>query len=173
MLFLDNHDIVQAFVPIDLQDGTNTGDYVSLENHNHVTILFVSGLGSDGDDPVLTTFQAKTGGGGAAKALSHVTSPSKVWKKQAATSLESVTQWTDASGDSTTNSWDENDTSAQESLLLVIEFDASDLDADNGYSFIRADVADTGGNAQLGWMCYILSEPRWARAPDKKITPLT
>lgn len=172
MLFLDNHDIVQAFVPIDLQ-AAQSGDYCSLENHNHVAILIVSGLGTDGDDPVITTFQAKTGAGGSAKPLSHVTSPSKVWKKQAATNLETVTSWTDASGDSTTNSWDENDTSAQQSLILVIEFDAADLDADNGFAFIRADVADTGGAAQLGWGCYILSEPRFARAPDAKISPLT
>ena len=172
MLFLDNHDIVQAFLPIDLQTA-QVGDYASLQIYNHVACVFVSGLGTDGDDPIITTFQATTGAGGSAKVLNMVTAPAKIWKKQAASNLTAVTKWTDATGDATTNSWDEDDTSAQESLVLVVEFDAADLDVDNGFSFVRFDVADTGTNAQLGYGFYVLSEPRWARAPDKKISPLT
>ncbi len=172
MLFLDKQDVVLAWLPVDINGAAQTGDYVSLENHNHVAFHFVSAVGTATDDPIITTFQADTGAGGNAKALSHVTSPSKVWKKQAATNLESVTEWTDASGDSTTNSWDENDTSAEQVLHLVIEFDAADLDADNGFRFIRGDVAAVS-NAQLTAAWYVLSEPRFARAPDAKITPLT
>jgi hypothetical protein len=48
--------------------------------------------------------------------------------------------------------------------LHCFSIDASDLDSANGFCCVRAVVPDTGGNAQLGAMLYILSGPRHAAA---------
>lgn len=171
-LFLDNHDIVQAFLPVDLQTA-QTGDYVNLASWGHVAVLFCSALGSGGDDPVVNCQQATDNGGTGVKDLDISTSPVKVFSKQAATSLTGVTTWSDASGSVTGgNTFDEDGTSAEESLLLLIEFDANELDVANGFDHMRITVDDTGSNAQLGCAFYILSEPRFALAPTSKQSPL-
>ena len=163
-LFLEQHQIIEGFPAVDLSDGANTGDWVSLKNYKHVTIIFRSGLGSAGQDPVLTVLQATDVSGAGSKALNIVTSPVQVFKKQAATSLASVGQWSDASGDVTTNTLT-NLTSAEQSCLWILEFDGAQLDVDADFDCISCTIADVGAGAQPGDLLYILSEPRHALQP--------
>ncbi len=170
MLFLDSNNIVEAAPAVDLSDGANTGDWVSLANHNHCAVVLISGVGTAGNDITLTIEQATNAAGDDNKALNLVTSPVKVWKKQAVTSLASVAVWTDAASGVTANAWTDA-ASAEQSLILVVEFDAADLDADGGFEFLQAS-ADAATGAEPGWIGYILSEPRYARAPDKHISAI-
>ena len=171
-LVLDNHDIVQAFLPVDLQTA-QTGDYVNLSAWGHVTVVFCSALGTAADDAVVNCQQADTNAGGNVKDLNISTSPVKVFQKQAATDLTAVTKWTAADGSVTGgNTFDEDGTSAEESQLVIIEFDTSELDVANGFNHMRITVDDTGGAAQLGCAFYILSEPRYAKSPTTKNSPL-
>lgn len=171
-LFLDNNSIVEGFACVDLNTGANTGDYVSLANWGHVAVVLIAGLGTAEDDPILVIEQADSNTGGSEKPLNHQTSPNKVHKKQAATSLAAVGAWSDASSDATANTWDEDTTSAEQSLILVSEFDASDLDVANGFNHIRGTVADTGSAAQPGVLFYILSQPRYAKVPTSQVSAL-
>ena len=50
--------------------------------------------------------------------------------------------------------------------MYVFEIDAADLDVDGGFDCIRVTVGDTGVNAQLGTIIYILSELRFAQKPQ-------
>jgi hypothetical protein len=162
MLTLEQCQIVPAIRPVDLQTATNAGDWVSLKNYKHVAIVFHSTIGTAGDDPVLTVLQATAVAGTSSKALNINTS--KAFKKQAATALTAVGQWSSAAADCTTNQWLNTDAAEQE-VVLVLEFDADELDVDGGFDCISVSVADVGGNAQLGAAYYILSEPRFATRP--------
>lgn len=158
---LEKCQIVGAFRPVDLQDGANSGDWVSLENYKRCAIVFWSAIGTGGDDPTLTLQQAGDAAGSDAKDLTVVTD---VYTKQAATNLLSTGQWTHETQVAAT-SYTDGDAAEQEALW-VIDIDADLLDVDNGFKFIQASVADVGSNAQLGACLYILHEPRYPDAPE-------
>lgn len=160
-LTLEKMQIVEGFPPVDLSAAANNGDWVSLKNYKHIAIVFASGVGTAGDDPVLTILQAQDVSGTGSKALNINTN--KVFKKQAATSLAGTGQWSSASANVSTNTLT-NDTAAEQALLWVVEFDSDELDADNGFDCVRATVADVGSNAQPGYLFYLLSEPRYGSA---------
>ena len=150
-------DIIESFPPVDLQTAANAGDWVSLKNAYGALLVFASGLGTAGDDPVITIEQATDNAGAGNKALSpSQATPKNVWKKQAATDLSAVTAWTDGNPDITTNVYDENGTSAEQDLLVAIWIDAADLDVAGGFDHVQASVADVGGNAQVGACFWIV-----------------
>lgn len=153
-------DIIPGFQPLDLQTA-RAGDYVSLKNWGHCTVVLYKGAGTAGDDPVLTFEQATAVAGTGVKNLAVVTYR---YQKQAATDLTGTGTWTkvtqSASQDVTLNT-----TSAEEAGMYVFEIDAEDLDVGGGFDCLRVSVADTGTNAQLGSLFYVLSCPRFAQAP--------
>ena len=163
-------DIVPAFGPVDLQDASGqhvTGDFVSLKNWGRVVVLFHSMLGTGAQDPTVTFRQAKDNADGSGKALSVVDT---IYRKQAATSLLAVGQWTKTT-QSAAATYTEG-TSAEEEALWAIEIRAEDLDVDGGFDHIRMTVADVGGNAQLGAGYYILCDPKHPAAPESVLSPL-
>ena len=76
--------------------------------------------------------------------------------------------WTDASGDISANDVT-NATAAEQSLIWVVEIRPDELDVDDGYDCIRADVNDVGTNAQPGYLFYIL-ELKEQRAPANAVS---
>ena len=163
MRFLEQAQIAAGFLPVDLSTGTASlreGDWVSLENFNHIAIVLYKDGGTAGDDVTLTVEQATDASGTGAKALNFTT----VARKQAA-DLFTVGQWAKATQPAG-NTYTDAD-SAEQELLWVVEFDADELDVANGYRFVRATVNDVGANAQLGCLFYILTEARFEDAIDK------
>lgn len=160
MRFLEQAQLAAGFLPVDMSAGANNGDWVSLEKFNHVAIVFYKAGGTAGDDPTLTIQQARDAVGSGAKNLPFT----RIYRKQGS-DLQTVGQWTVT--EQTANHQYTNDTSAEQQLFWVVEFDASELDVNNGFKFVRATVADVGANAQLGCLLYVLTEPRYADAVDK------
>ena len=158
MRFLEQAQIAAGILPSDLASGDQTGDWVSVEQYNRVAVVFFKDGGTAGEDPTLVIQEATDAAGSGAKNLSFTT----IYRKQGS-DLFLVGQWTEttqsAQGEYT------NATSAEEECIWVIEFDAADLDTDNGFKFIRANIDDIGTNSQLGCVLYILSEPRYADSP--------
>lgn len=154
-------DFVGAFEPLDLQTARN-GDYVSLKNAGHVTVLFYKGAGTDNDDPVLTFQQATAVAGTGVKSLSVIT---EYWKKEAATDLTGTGVWTRVT-QAISATVSPGDPSAQDVGMYVFEIDAASFDVANGFDCLRVNVADTGSNAQLGTIVYVLSELRQPSAPQ-------
>ncbi len=165
-MLLEQLQIVEGVPAVLLNDGNNTGDWVSLKNYNRCVVLFVSGLGTDTQDPTLTLQQAKDVSGGSVKDLDFTT----IYRKQAATSLAAVGQWTKTT-QAASNTFVNTD-SAEQALIYAIEFKADDLDVDNAFDCLRITVADVGGNAQPGWMAYILGDPREANAPEDMLSAI-
>jgi len=155
MNLLDKVQIVSGFLPVDLQDGANTGDVVSMKNYGHLTVVFFKNVGTAGDDPTLTLLQGTDVAFGTNKALNFTS----VWTKQD-TVLTSTGTFTENTQDAANEFTD--DSSAEDAAIWVVEIDAADLDVENGYDCVRASVADVGTNEQLGCLLYLLSEPRYA-----------
>jgi hypothetical protein len=155
MKLVENAQIVAGFVPLDLQ-AQRDGDWVGLRDFNHLTVLFFKGTGTDGDDPVITLQQASDNAGTGAKALNFT----EIWRKQAADvqTVGQFTKTTQAAGNTYSN------TDGHQQAIWAIEIDADMLDVDGGFKYVRATLNDTGTNAQLGCILYVLTEPRYAEA---------
>ena len=156
MRLVENAQIVPAFLPVNLSTAANTGDWVSLANYNHVAIVFLKGPGAAGEDPTITIAQASDAAGSDTKALTFTT----IHKKQAATILTATGTFTKVT-QSAAATYTHTDL-GEAAAVIVIEFDAQDLDSAGGFKFIQASVDDPGSTAQIGTVLYILTEPRFA-----------
>lgn len=156
-------DIIPNVVPVDTQTGANAGDYICLKNARGVAYVLFKGAGTANDDPVITFRQAQDVAGTNVKDLAVVTT---IYQKQAATNLLSTGTWTkvtQAAGATFTG----NGTSAEQVGLYVVEIEADQLDVDNGFDCVIANLADTGAaGAQLGCMLAILYGLAYPAAPE-------
>jgi hypothetical protein len=156
----DLFDIISGFVPVDMQTGANSGDYISLKNWNGVCIVLFKAAGTAGDDPTITVRQAKDVSGTSVKDLLAVTD---IYTKQG--TLTSVGTWTHTTqAAAATLAGDGTSAESQGVYFTFIPTEA--LDTDNGFDCLAANVADVGGNAQLGCLFYIPVGPRFAAAPE-------
>ena len=162
--FLSEHDVVSGVVPLDFQTA-RTGDYVSLRNHRHLTVIIFKAAGTDGDDQTYTFNQATAVAGTGAKGL-NVT---EYMEKEG--TLTSVTGWTRVT-QTAASTIAPGDPNAQSQWIGVIEFDVSDLDADGGFDCVSVDNDGAGSNAQLGAILYILSEPKYGGHPPNHPDPI-
>ena len=82
--FLDDHQIVSAWVPIDIcapGGVATTSDYVCLKNWEKCLIVLFKAAGTAGDDPTITLDQATAVAGTDTKTLACIT---KSWIKTGA-----------------------------------------------------------------------------------------
>lgn len=150
--FLESHDIIPAFMPVDLSTTTNTGDRVNLQNYDRCLFILFSSIGTAGDDPVISAQQHDAADSGNSKALNFT----RIRHKVGATDIDIVGQFTlteqteAASFDSASIDGAENE------AMIAIEVMVEDLDSDNGFTFVSFNVADVGSNSQLGAGFYLL-----------------
>lgn len=147
--FLENCDIIQGIGPVDLQTGANTGARINMTEYDRCLVVLTKAIGTDDQDPVLAVKQHTAASSGNSKALQTY----RYWHK-----LGTATTWTrvDAAAADTITIAD----SAQKAGLIAIEVRAEDMDAQNSdpttnYKYLSLDIADVGGNAQLGATVYI------------------
>ena len=148
-------DIAAAFVPVDMQTADNNGDYVDMAKYDKVLAVLFKGIGTAGDDPVFKLQQAKDKSGGSVKDLKF----SVIYSKVGATVLNAVGQFTRTTQTAATSYTDA--ASAENEAIIAVEIQASDLDMANGFQFVRLDIANIGGNAQLGGGLYIMFDARY------------
>lgn len=154
MKLLEIAQIVVGFVPVDMQAGANAGDWVNMKHFDHCVVMLTKAAGTAGDDPVLKLEQATDVTGAGVKDLDVI---DRIFVKQGVqTTISNFTEVTQAADEDYTEL-----TSAENQALWVVEIDAEQLDADGGFTCLRASVADVGGNAQLGVLHYILMRARY------------
>ena len=150
--------IVAAIIPVDSQGGANTGDYVSLKNFERCSIIVFKAAGVAGDDPVITVTQAQDVAGTGVKELNFTRIDAKVG---AQTGIGQFTTVAQTAGNTYTDA-----VSAEAQALFVIEFQAEDLDVNNGFDCLKVAVPDTGsGGAQLLCALYVLRGAKYAKNP--------
>ena len=159
-------DIVPGVLPLDLQEA-RTGDMVNVRGCNHVTIVIVKGVGTDGDDQTFTLRQATTVGG-TAKDLAII---DEYWEKEAATDLTGTGTWTRVT-QTAAATIAPGDPSAQDAAVYVIEVDVEEMDIAGGFDCLQLNNDGAGANAQLGCIIYILSGLRYPNAPQNQINSI-
>jgi len=155
-LLAEELQVAAAFVPVNLAGGANDGDWVSLKNHGHVTLVFYGAAGDATEPATITVEQAQNVAGTNAKALTFTT----IHKKHD-TDLQTVGQFTRVT-QAAANTYALGTTMGDKQSIVLIDFNAEDLDVEGGFDCIRGRVADVGTVAQIGAMLYILSNPRYA-----------
>ncbi|WP_339730100.1 hypothetical protein [uncultured Gimesia sp.] len=150
--FFESHDIIPAFMPVDLSTTTNAGDRINLQSYDRCIFVLMASIGTAGDDPVISAQQHDAASSGNSKALDFT----RIRHKVGATDIDAVGQFTllkqsaAASLDTATIDGAENE------ILIAIEVLAENLDSENGYTFVSFNVADVGANSQVGAGFYIL-----------------
>lgn len=156
--FLENHNIIPAIIPVDLQTGANSGDRVSMKNYERCVFVLLTAIGTAGDDPVISAQQHTAASGGSSKALEFT----RIRHKVGATAVGAVGDFTIVD-QAAASSYDTDPIAgAENEALFCIEVKAADLDTDNGYTFLSFNVADVGSNAMLGAGLYIMCDPAYA-----------
>lgn len=150
--------LVIGAVPADMASAALTGDWVSMKGYGKIRVCFAKGAGTTGDDPTLTIQQATAVAGTSAKALNFTTLYTKTGTQTSTGTFTKVTQ-------TAANTYTDT-TAAEKQALWVVEFNAEDLDVDNGFDCVQAAVADTGTttNPQYGVIWYELLDPRYPQA---------
>jgi len=155
----------------DVNASAATGDIVSLKNYRkcNVMVYFAAGTATTGD--LTVTLQQTTDVSNSlsdAKNLA-VLQTGRIYTKQAATALTSVTGWTAET--QTAAATYTSTTSGEQVGLWAFEVRADDLDVDNGFDCIRANIgATTSSKYVSSW--YVLSDPVYPGAPDLMSDPL-
>lgn len=153
-------DLSVGFVPVDMQTA-QTGKRFHMRDCQSLTMVLFKAVGTDGDDPILTLQEHDAYTGGNTASLAAI---DKYWLKAEAT-LDGDETWTEYTQTAAATITDPGGatTSAQEQQILAFTVESTDLT--EGYEWVSANVADVGGNAQLGCLLYIPHDLDVQRAP--------
>lgn len=161
-------DISTGFVPVDMQTA-QTGKRVSLRHCGGVTVVLFKAAGTAGDDPTLTLKEHTASSGGTSQNLAVI---DEYWIKTEA-ALDGDETWARETQSAAATIADPggDGTSAESQQIVVFEVDGRQLS--DGFDYISVDVADTGTNAQLGCVLYLLRDLNVQRAPASLVAPLS
>lgn len=152
---LESGQLVAGFVPVDLQTGANSGDWVDFSNYRRCLVIFYAAIGTAGDDATVTINQATSNAGAGSKALAF----ESIYEKEGSTALSAIAQFT-VQSQSASETY-VSTTGGENEQLVCIEIADTDLDLDGDFSHVQISVADIGTNPQLGCALYLLFEPRY------------
>jgi len=156
MRFAEECQIVPLIIPVDLDDGANASDWVSMKNYNHLSIIILAGIGTNGSDLVITLDQATTVAGAGTKTLNMT----EIHHKVGATALNAVSLFTRVT-QTAANGYDTDGIDdAENESMYIIEVDRDELDGDNDFDCLQLNIAKAGAT-KLGGAIAVLSEPRY------------
>jgi len=142
---IDNLKFVTGCNPAALTSTAGDGDYVSMKDYAHLTIVLTVLNATTVTGGAVTLLQATDVAAGSAKALAFT----KMWANTDTAASDTLTETAVTSNTFTTS------TTNSKPLKYVIEIEATDLDTANGFDCVRIDVASMA-NA-VGNVEYILS----------------
>lgn len=156
-------DLSVGFIPVDMQTAANTGKRVSLHNCAGVTIVLFKAVGTAGDDPALTLKQHTASSSGTTANLAVI--DHYYYKSAVSAALAGTETWTRVAQTAAATITDPGGLgfSAESSMIVAIEVAGTSLS--DGYKYVSLDVADVGGNAQLGGVLYIKHQLVAGRTP--------
>lgn len=140
-----------AILPKDITGNAQTGLWVNLAYSKKCTIFLIQGAWAGGT-PAVTLEQATSAAGAGAKALAF---DRKFSFAQGSGAPDAIAKETFAPA---TVSSDTFNLPAAVGTVTAIEIRAGDLDVNNGFKWMRVDVASPGSNADLLCAFYLLSD---------------
>jgi hypothetical protein len=153
MLLVERSKIVNGGIGL-ANAGGLAGDRISLKDYNHLTVIVDIAPASGTDPATITLKQSKTvdDSPSTEKALAFT----RAWKNADVSQSDTLVKTGYSSSIATS--------AEAKHEQFVLELDAAELDVENGYDCVRADVTDPGSVSTPCAMTYILSEPRYANA---------
>jgi hypothetical protein len=155
-------DISAGVAPLDLQTA-RTGKRVSMRRSASLMVVVNKGIGTAGDDPVITLQEHTASSGGTSQNLATIT---QYYVKSATTpGLTGAETWTRIGQAAAATIADPGGagTSAESEQIVVFHVDGPELS--DGFTHLSVNVADTGTNAQLGTVLYFLTDLYRPRKP--------
>ena len=149
--------IAVGLLPQDLATGTGakSGAWVSLANYDSLTALYMSDVGTAGQDVTVKLQQATAAGGGGSKDLN-----AGQWFIAQNATVGDIGDALDTDG--TAGEFEDDGETA---CVARIEVTADQLDVAGGFEFVRVHCTDAGTTAgKLGSVAYILRGARYAQA---------
>lgn len=145
-----------GFVPVNLATAANPSAYANMRDVNKfLNILIVTGVGTAGEDIVITLKQATSKAGAGAKELLIKRAAYKVGVGATLPALDKWTVNTACSNESPIASLNTADHDQAENVgMELIRVRPQDLDMENGFSFVMVNVAKVT-NAQIGVALFI------------------
>jgi hypothetical protein len=162
-------DLSIGFAPVDMQTGTNTGKRVSLKHASGVTIVLFKAAGTSGDNPVLTLQQhtaSSSGTTASATIIDH-------YYLKSGTTLAGTEAWTKVTQTAAATISDPGAATTSGAQQQIVAIPVRGEQLSDGYKYVSLNIADTGTNAQLGCVLYILHGLRHARTPANLAVPLS
>ncbi len=162
-------DIYANIVPVDMNTAANPGAWISLRGAAGCLVVVFAAVGAAGEPVVLTLNQGTSIAGGSSKVATVITS--FYYKSHATTLTTTIGQWTkvtQAAGSTMTFPGSVGNTAK----IGVLDVKPETLDVANGFTYIKADIADVGGTAQLGCSLYIPYGIRYIESPANKVSLL-
>lgn len=158
MFLVEHLGLETGVAPKDITGAAQVGDYMSLKNYSHCTVVLIQGAWAGGT-PAVTLHQATDVAATGEKALAFTSRWSKV-------GLGTTTQFAHTAVVANTFNLP-----ATANTLTVLEVDANTLDTTGGFDCLCVKVASPGANADLLAILYILSDARYRQAamPDAKV----
>lgn len=149
-------DLILGGGPVDLNTAGITGKWFNLSNCVGVNAILIAGIGTAGDDPIISLEQAKDASSAGAKLLQLKHVSYKVGDTDIVAASDLWIRESSIDSDNPADTYDTDGIAGAENKLIVCAYiSAGDLDGDNNYTHIRLNVADVGSNAQLGAVIYI------------------
>lgn len=149
MRLVDKVKFVTACPPAALTSTAGDGDYISMKNFDHLTIVILVDNATTVTGGAVTLKQATAVAGTGEKALAFT----KMWANVDTGASDTLVETTVSSNTFTTATTD------NKNLMYVIEVEATDLDTANGFDCIRIDVASMA-NA-VGSVLYMAHAPAY------------
>jgi hypothetical protein len=166
-------DVINLLQQADANGATTTGDWVKLRDYARVGVLVVKGGSEDCDDTSIQFLQATDASGTSSKALSMPIGTSVKYKTGTITSQTvwtAVTPFTAAvDGIAVGSSVPSGSTRVIADLTtaafhLYVEFQATELDADNGFDWFTIYLGNNANNALLISAWAILMDGRYKQS---------
>ena len=149
--------VVAGIVPIDLSGGAKNGDWVSLSDYDSLTVVYVTDVGTAGQDATIKLQQSTTNAG--AGPVKDVVAGQ--WYVVQGAALDD-----DFETDGTPGSFEDD---GETMCIARIEITADQLDLANGYAFVRVHASNPGATAgKFGAAVYILRGARYVLAVDEQ-----
>ena len=142
--FLNCNKIVPVVTPGTAMTGRVNSDWVSVAHGSGVvfSVTITEGRANQSDDNTITLQQGISATGNQAKTLR----PTRAWLRQSGTSLEAA-----ASATATALNTSDMHTDGDMANVVDIEIDASELDTENDYGFVRIRTeAVSGATSRIG-----------------------
>ena len=152
---LDKGKIVQGLAP--QVPSSSTPDYVSMKGHDRLTILISCANAGSASGAAVALKQAQDVSATGEKVLGF----EKVYANEDTGASDTLVETTVTSDTFDTDDADSTD------LFYVIEVKAEDLDAENNFDCVRADIGDPTN--QTVDIVYFLHAPRYAPTLDESV----